>query len=62
MKTEGDGRKNPSPISSPAIHRRKRVRDRNKHGRKWIQIIRVYENEPIHQVNLHSGSTHMNSV
>jgi hypothetical protein len=47
MKTDGNGRKNPSPVSAPTIHRRKRVRDRNNHGRKWVRVIWVYGNEPI---------------
>jgi hypothetical protein len=47
MKTDGNGRKNPSPVSAPAIHRRKRVRDPNNHGRKRVRVIWVYGNEPI---------------
>jgi hypothetical protein len=46
MKTDGNGRKNSSPVSAPAIHHRKRNRERNNHGRKSVGVIRVYGNEP----------------
>jgi hypothetical protein len=46
MKTDGNGRKNPSPVSAPAILHRKWERERNNYGRKWIRVIRVYGNEP----------------
>jgi hypothetical protein len=46
MKTDGNGRKNPSPVSAPAILRRKWERERNNYGRKRVRVIRVYGNEP----------------
>ena len=46
MKTDGNGRKNPSPVSAPAILHRKWERERNNYGRKRVRVIRVYGNEP----------------
>jgi hypothetical protein len=42
---DGNGRKNPSPVSVPAFYHWKRDQVRNSRERKREQNKRVYENE-----------------